>query len=94
MAQEEQPDENVRSTVSFKGSFHDEIKQRIRDGSFSSLSDYLRHAARVEMAQARREDLDAILLSLIDDQRYGPVTDDDFKVLRARIEEARARRRR
>ena len=86
MAREE---EHVRRTVSFKPELDAQIQKRIREGGFSSLSDYLRATVRDDLKRTHKERLEAILLERIGSEEYSPVTEEYFEELRGRIDAAR-----
>ena len=82
-------DENIRHTVSFNGDLDQLMTDRIRQGGFSSVSEYVRQAVREEIQRSERAKLDTLLLDRLRDPDFSPVTAEDTDRLRSRIEEAR-----
>jgi antitoxin ParD1/3/4 len=82
-------DDQIRHTVSLKSDLNERMSARIKEGGFSSVSEYVRHAIREDLSRTERARLESTLLEGIGDEHYGEVTGETFAALRETVRKAR-----
>jgi len=77
-----QESENRTYSVPIPSELDSEVRQRMQDGGFGSLSEYVRSAIRADIERSRHERLEKKLLRAIERGNFGDVTPDFFEGLR------------
>jgi antitoxin ParD1/3/4 len=83
----------IRLTIPVSAELHERMQERMREGGFSSVSEYIRSAVRADLERARRAEIESTLLEAIGSEEYSDLTADYFDALRERVRKARRARK-